>query len=93
MASELLAADGSIGIRIVREGFASDLCRALGGPVVSTSANISGEPSPAVYGEITDDVLRAMDYVALTGRDNLAPSRPSRVVKLADNGDIIILRD
>ena len=93
VASELLAADGSIGIRIVREGFASDLCRALGGPVVSTSANISGEPSPAVYGEITDDVLRAMDYVALTGRDNLAHSRPSRVVKLADNGDIIILRD
>jgi len=93
VAPELLAADGSIGIRIVRDGFAADLCRALGGPVVSTSANISGEPSPAVYGEITDDVLHAMDYVAMTGRDNLAPSRPSRVVKLTDNGDIIILRD
>lgn len=93
VAPELLAADGSIGIRIVRSGFAADLCRALGGPVVSTSANISGEPAPAVYGEITDDVLRAMDYVAMTGRDNLAPSRPSRVVKLTDSGDIIILRD
>lgn len=93
VAPELLAADGSIGIRIVHEGFASDLCRALGGPVVSTSANISGEPAPAVYGGIASEIIGAMDYVAVTGRDDSAPSRPSRVVKLTPSGDIIILRD
>lgn len=93
VAPELLAADGSIGIRIVRDGFASDLCRALGGPIVSTSANISGEPAPAVYGSIEPALLDRLDYVALTGRDNAAPSRPSKVVKITDTGDIIILRD
>ena len=93
VASELLAPDGSIGIRIVREGFASDLCRELGGPVVSTSANISGKVAPSVYGEIVPEILGAMDYVARTGRDNAAPSRPSRVVKITETGDVIILRD
>ena len=93
VAPELLAADGSIGIRIVGDGFASDLCRALGGPIVSTSANISGEPAPAVYGAIDPALLDTLDYVAMTGRDNAAPSRPSRVVKITDTGDIIILRD
>lgn len=93
VAPELLASDGSIGIRIVREGFASDLCRALGRPVVSTSANISGEPAPAVYGGIVPEILGAMDYVARTGRDGAAPSRPSRVVKITEAGDVVILRD
>jgi len=93
VAPELLAADGSIGIRIVREGFASDLCRALGGPVVSTSANLSGEAAPSVYGEIKSEILDAMDYVARSGRDDTMPSRPSRVVKITETGDIIILRD
>lgn len=93
VAAELLASDGSIGIRIVRDGFASDLCRKLGGPVVSTSANISGETAPSVYGEIVPEILEAMDYVARTGRDSAAPSRPSRVVRITDSGDVVILRD
>ena len=93
VARELLADDGSIGIRIVRNGFASDLCRVLGGAVVSTSANLSGSPTPAVYAEIQDEILSAVDYVALTGRDGCAPSRPSKVVKLLPDGQIQILRD
>lgn len=93
VAPELLAADGSIGVRIVRDGFASDLCRALGGAIVSTSANISGEPAAAVFGEISPEILSSMDYVARSGRDNGAPSQPSRVVKIGADGEIIILRD
>lgn len=93
VAPELLADDGSIGIRIVRHGFASDLCRQLGGAVVSTSANISGQPTPAVYSEISDTILEAVDYVAFSGRGVMSPSQPSRVVKLLCDGDVQIIRD
>ncbi|MDE6395475.1 MAG: L-threonylcarbamoyladenylate synthase, partial [Duncaniella sp.] len=78
VAPELLAADGSIGIRIVRTGFASDLCRQSGGAIVSTSANISGQPAAAVYSEISEEILGAVDYVAHTGREGVPPSRPSK---------------
>lgn len=61
--------------------------------MVSTSANISGEPAASVFSEISPEILDAVDYVALTGRDADAPSRPSRVVKITDGGDVIILRD
>lgn len=93
LAPSLLAGDGSVGIRITRYGFPGDLCRAMGCPVVSTSANISGEPAASVFSEISPEILDAVDYVALTGRDADAPSRPSRVVKITDGGDVIILRD
>lgn len=93
VAPELLADDGSIGIRIVRSGFAYDLCRRSEGAIVSTSANISGRPTPAVYCEISDEILNAVDYVALTGREDMSPSRPSKVVKLMPDGSVIIIRD
>lgn len=93
VAPELLAADGSIGVRITRSGFPADLCKALGGAVVSTSANISGHPAARTFAEIDPAILEAVDYVALSGRDNDVPAMPSRVVKIADDGEIIILRD
>lgn len=93
VAPELLAADGSIGVRITRSGFPADLCKALGGAVVSTSANISGHPAARTFAEIDPAILEAVDYVALSGRDDDVPSLPSRVVKIADDGEIIILRD
>ncbi len=93
LAPSLLAGDGSVGIRITRNGFPGDLCRTMGCPVVSTSANISGEPAASVFSEISPEILDAVDYVALTGRDADSPSRPSRVVKITDGGDVIILRD
>lgn len=92
VAPELLAEDGSIGIRIVATGFAHDLCKAFGKPIVSTSANISGMPTPAVYREISSDVLGAADYVAMTGRNNNVSSLPSKIVKLTKEGEIIVLR-
>lgn len=93
IAPSLLASDGSVGIRITRSGFSGDLCRAMGCPVVSTSANISGEPAATIFSEITPEILEAVDYVAMTGREASAPSKPSRVVKITDDGDVIILRD
>ena len=92
VAPNLLAEDGSVGIRLVSEGFAHELCSAFGRPIVSTSANISGEPSARTFGEISSQVVNAADYVCTTGRTQ-APGRPSMVVKLGEDGTITILRD
>lgn len=92
VAPELLAPDGSIGVRLVREGFASELCRRLGRPLVSTSANIAGEPTPLSFGEISDEILGAADYVCTTGRQDPPAAKASAVIKLGCDGTVKILR-
>ncbi len=87
LAPELLASDGSAGIRITGEAFSSRLCRALGRPLVSTSANVSGQPAPAFFSEIAPEIIAAVDYVVSYRRDDVAASAPSMVVKI--NGDTI----
>lgn len=92
LAPELLADDGSAGIRVTSEIYSRDLCQELGVPVVSTSANISGKPAPALFSEISDEIISAVDYVADFRRDDSTVSAPSRVVKLNSDGSFIILR-
>ena len=79
---ELLAPDGSIGVRITSEVFSKELCRRFRRPLVSTSINISGATSPRSFDEIDPDLLKAVDYVCLTGRDKPWASKPSTVIKL-----------
>lgn len=93
VADVLKAADGSLGIRVVADGVANALCRAFGKAIVSTSANISGQASPAVFDEISAEILGAVDYVMAHGREAGGPSRPSRVVKLCPDGTVEVLRD
>ncbi len=92
VAPELLAPDGSIGIRLVRDCFAAELCRRLGRPLVSTSANIAGEPTPLSYPDIAPEILRAVDYVCLTGRTDAPAAKASAVIKLGCDGAVKILR-
>lgn len=92
VAPSLLAADGSIGVRITSEAFSSALCAALGAPIVSTSANISGLPSPAIFSEIAPEIVEAVDYVAHTRRDDHTRVAPSRIVRLMPDGTAEILR-
>ncbi|MDE6801810.1 MAG: threonylcarbamoyl-AMP synthase [Muribaculaceae bacterium] len=92
IAPELLASDGSIGIRVTSEEISSRLCRGLRRPLVSTSANISGEPSPALFCEITPEILKSVDYVMESRRDDMERSKPSSVIKLSNNGIFKILR-
>lgn len=90
LARELLAADGSAGIRMTGEDFSSQLCRALGRPLVSTSANVSGQPAPSFFNEISPEIIAAVDYVVSYRRDDLTPSAPSMVVKInGDNIDVL----
>ncbi len=91
---QLLAADGSIGIRIPKMDFCQHLLRLLDRPIVSTSANLSGRPSPSVYHEIDQVVKDRVDYcVPNLSTFNQVASRGSRIVKVTSSGEIITLRE
>jgi L-threonylcarbamoyladenylate synthase len=92
LAQNLVAADGSIGIRFTKEEFTSELLRQFRRPIVSTSANISGEPSPACFSDIKEDVKNAVDYVVKFRQDDPTPAQPSSIIKLEAGGKIEILR-
>ena len=89
---ELLAPDGSIGIRIVQRGFAKDLIKATGKPLISTSANLSGQPTPTQFDEISNEILQRVDYVVNLHR-NTATNHPSRIIKWTKENGVEIIRD
>ena len=92
LAKNLVADDGSIGIRITREAFSSDLIRRLKRPIVSTSANISGNPSPACFDEISQEIIEAVDYVVKYRQDDIQKATPSGIIKLGRSGQIKVIR-
>ncbi len=93
IAPELSAEDGSIGVRITREEFSAGLCRAFGKPIVSTSANISGEPSPGCFAEISPEIVNAVVYVCLSRRDETpGTAKPSSIMRLGAGGLFKIIR-
>lgn len=92
LAPNLLGEDGSVGIRVTKEAFSNALCRYLRKPLVSTSANISGEPSPAVFPEISPEIISAVDYVVNYRRDDLTRRAASTVMRLGNGGEFKILR-
>lgn len=92
LAKNLLSEDGSVGIRITEERFSSELCRQFRKPIVSTSANISGEASPQNFGEISEEIKNAVDYVVDFRQKETAKSQPSGIIKLAKNGSITVIR-
>lgn len=92
VAPELLAPDGSIGVRVTSERFSRELCRRLRRPIVSTSVNISGQPAPQCFDDISPDLLDAVDYVCVSKRDVPWASKPSTVIKVSTGGVFKILR-
>lgn len=92
VAPELLAQDGSLGIRITKEQFSRELCRRLGAPIVSTSANISGEKSPRYFNQISDEIKNGVDYIVGFRQDDTSPHNASNIIKLSKNGEIKIIR-
>lgn len=92
IAPELQAPDGSIGVRMTREEFSAALCRAFGRPLVSTSANVSGEPTPMCFGEIARDILNGADYVCASRREEPPAAAPSTVMRLSAGGLFSIIR-
>lgn len=92
LAPSLLGENGSVGIRVTRESFSAALCRKLRRPLVSTSANISGEPAPALFPEISKEIIEGVDYVVDYRRDDMKRSRPSTIMRLSAGGEFKILR-
>jgi len=92
LAKNLIADDGSIGIRFTKEAFTTQLLQRFRRPLVSTSANISGEKSPAFFNEISEEIKKQVDYVVEYRQDDLTPSTPSSIIKLGPGGQIDIIR-
>lgn len=92
LATNLIAEDGSIGIRITAEKFSMELCRQFRKPIVSTSANISGEPSPAIFSQISQTVKDGVDYIVTYRQKEQGKAQPSGIVKLERDGSIKIIR-
>lgn len=93
LAPNLLAADGSIAMRLTREAFSHALCASFKRPIVSTSANRSGEPSPATFDDIPEAIRQAVDYVCTSRRDDHTPAQPSTIIKLGGDGGFQIIRE
>lgn len=93
LAPNLVAEDGSVGIRLTEERFTQQLIQRFRRPIVSTSANISGQPSPAFFDEVSDEIKEAVDYVVNYRQDDTTPSRPSSIIKLGVGGQIQVIRE
>lgn len=92
LAPNLIAEDGSIAMRITREPFSKELCYRFQKPLVSTSANISGEPAAQNYCDISNEILNSVDYVCWSRRQEHKPHKPSSIIKLSENGEVKIIR-
>lgn len=92
LAENVLASDGSIGIRIVNHPFCQQLLQRFKRPLVSTSANLSGEPSAATFDEIDDEIKEGVDYIVKFGQENQEKGRPSVIMKLGSGGKFEFLR-
>ena len=92
LAPNLLAEDGSVGIRVTGEEFSKALCFRFRKAIVSTSANVSGQPSPRTFAEISDEIKNAVDYVVEARRTEAGPARPSSIIKLGQGGEVKIIR-
>lgn len=92
LAPNLLAADGSVGIRVTNEEFSKRLCQQFRKAIVSTSANVSGQPSPGCFAEISEDIKSAVDYIVKARRDEAAGSKPSSIIKLGEGGLVQVIR-
>lgn len=93
LAPGLLAEDGSVGIRVTNEEFSQRLCRQFRKAIVSTSANVSGQPSPKSFSEISEEIKSAVDYIVGYRQEEMANPKPSSIIKLDKGGVIKIIRE
>lgn len=93
LAENLVAADGSVGIRITNEEFSKQLCFRFRKAIVSTSANISGQPTPHTFAEISEEIRRAVDYVVECRQNEKGGAQPSSIIKLGVNGEVKVIRE
>ncbi|EHQ25810.1 L-threonylcarbamoyladenylate synthase [Mucilaginibacter paludis] len=92
LAPNLIAADGSVGIRVTKHPFCQQLIQRLRKPLVSTSANISGQPSPKNFNSISADIIDGVDYVVNLEQHDLSEKRPSTIMRIEPDGRFEFIR-
>ena len=92
LAENVIAEDGSIGIRVTKDEFSQKLIYRLRKPIVSTSANISGEPTPQCFREINPEILNTVDHVVNLRQNEMIKEKPSSIIKINTTGEIKIIR-
>lgn len=92
LAANVVAEDGSIGIRVCQDEFCRQLIRRFNKPLVSTSANVSGQAHAACFDDISEEIKKGVDYIVNHRRDDKSRRAPSSVIKISLNGQITILR-
>lgn len=92
LAPGLLAEDGSIGIRMTTEEFSRKLCQRFRKAIVSTSANVSGQPSPANFAEISEEIKSRVDYIVNYRQDDTSRPSPSGIIKVGTGGVVQVIR-
>lgn len=92
LAPNVTASDGSVAIRVSDDRYCRELCRALRRPVVSTSANISGQPAPAIFSDISPEIIAEVDYVASHRRNDTQRALPSLIIKISNDSTFKIIR-
>ncbi|MCK9611517.1 MAG: L-threonylcarbamoyladenylate synthase [Bacteroidales bacterium] len=88
----LIAKDGSIAIRIVREEFCQKLIGLLNKPLISTSANISGEANPLIFSKVNPDIIKKVDYVVTLNKNSIKQLKSSTIIQFNTNGEYEIIR-
>ena len=91
VAENLIASDNTLAIRVIREGFCNSLLRKFKKPIVSTSANISDQPTPKSFKEISEEILKGVDYV-VNLHDKKKAGKPSSIIKLSNDGIVKVIR-
>ena len=92
LAPNLLAEDGSVAIRITKEAFSKELCMRMKRAIVSTSANISGQPAPRCFSEISEEIKAAVDYICTSRQDEPPTQMASSIITLGAGGEVTIIR-
>ena len=92
LAKNVVASDGSIAIRIVKDRFCSELIRQFGKPIISTSANVSGTIDPITFSQIPEVIKNGVDYSVDHHRDRIVKAKASRIIKLEANGEFTVIR-
>lgn len=92
LAANMIQADGTVGIRISKDPFCKQLIRRFGKPLVSTSANISGYPAPAIFMDVDIAIKSGVDYIVQHRQDDVTAASPSAIVKLNADGSLTIIR-
>ena len=92
LAKNVINADGSVGIRVVKHDFCAQLLQRFRKPIVSTSANISGEKSPQFFDDISEEIKEAVDYIVDFEQENRTVKKPSTIIKLGPSGQFEFIR-